>query len=41
MKANFPLMPNATLGLMGGGQLGRMMALPKFVIKVLQYQHKS
>lgn len=26
MKANFPLMPNATLGLMGGGQLGRMFA---------------
>ena len=26
MKASFPLNPGATLGLMGGGQLGRMFA---------------
>lgn len=26
MKAQFPLMPGATLGLLGGGQLGRMFA---------------
>ena len=26
MKASFPLMPGAVLGLMGGGQLGRMFA---------------
>ena len=26
MKASFPLMPGSVLGLMGGGQLGRMFA---------------